>query len=101
MQRTSIISIIVSTIVIGITLPFYFTIGGLSLMAFDAPDAGLRAAFVVSVVAGLCILLPVGSFVGSLLLIRRKKHWYGLLLSLLPVVCLGIFWLWLSQQSFT
>ena len=66
-------------------------------MPFDGVDRGMRAVIFVTVVVGLCILIPSCSLFWSIRLIRRGSLAKGIALSTLPVVSLGIFWIWLAQ----
>jgi hypothetical protein len=84
-----------------ITLPFYATISGLSFMAFDSPTPSLFPWIVVGIVVGVSILVPVASLIGSILLLRRYRYLPGMVVSLLPAVVLGMFWVWLTMQSFS
>jgi len=101
MKNARLLASILAILLIVITLPVYFTISGLSFMAFDSPDALGWSFAVVGTVIGVSLLSVVGSLVGSLLLIRRQKIGMGLGVSLIPILVLAIFWVWLSQQSFS
>ncbi len=101
MKHASLFATILAVILIAVTLPIYFTICGLSFMAFDSPDAIGWSVSVVGAVIGVSLLSVIGSLVGSLMLIRRKKIGAGVGVSLIPMLVLAIFWLWLSQQSFS
>lgn len=70
-------------------------------MAFDSPDAIGWSVTVVGSVIGVSLLSVIGSLVGSLMLIRKKKIGAGIGVSLIPMLVLAIFWMWLSQQSFS
>lgn len=102
MTPARIITTIAAAALVLITLPVFLTISGLSLMAFDTPpESAWPFVFAGSVIA-VSVIVPVGSLVGSLILIHKKNRLpLGLALSLIPLVVLGIFWTWLSQQSFT
>ncbi len=84
-----------------LTLPFYLTITGLSLMAFDSPDAGMKAWVFVSSVAGVSMLVPLLSLVYALRSLKHHKTLRGILIGFVPFFVLAGFWLWVSQQSFT
>lgn len=103
MQRSRILAIVVAVILVVVTLPVYLTICGFSVMAFDQP--GSEQLFwpwaLVGTVLGVSVLVPAGSLIGSILLIRKSKTQAGLALSLLPMAVLAVFWIWLSQQSFS
>lgn len=101
MKHARLLASILVVLLIVITLPVYFTISGLSFMAFDSPDALGWSFAVVGTVIGVSLLSVVGSLIGSLRLIRRQKIGMGLGVSLIPILVLAIFWAWLSQQSFS
>ncbi len=101
MKHARLIASVIAVILVAITLPVYFTISGLSFMAFDSPDALGWSFAVVGTVIGVSLVTIIGSLIGSLLLIRRQKTGMGLGVSLIPILVLCIFWLWLSQQSFS
>lgn len=97
-KRTLLIT--VATILVAITLPLYLTVSGLSLMAFDQGFSWRPALFALSII-GVSILVPLFSLIYAIKFIRKGKPWHGLGISLVPAIVMGIFWLWLSQQSFT
>lgn len=92
--------IILSAVLVALTAPMYLTISGFSLMAFDQGFAWQPALFAGSIILA-SILIPALSLVFAIKFIRKGKTWHGLGLSLVPALVLGIFWLWLSQQSFS
>ncbi len=95
-----IIFIIVAVILVAVTLPAYLTVGGLSLMAFDQGFSWRPALFALGII-GTCILVPIFSLIYAITFIRKEKPWHGLGVSLIPALVFGVFWVWLSQQSFT
>lgn len=97
MRDNRILSIVTATVLVLATVPFYVGIGGLSLMAFDSPGAWTFVAIVES----LCILIPLLSLIVSIRMLRKNRLIGGLVTSVIPAITLGIFWLWLSQQSFS
>lgn len=100
MKHASLISRTVSGLLIIITLPVYFSIGALSLMAFDAPGSSLAPWLISGAVIANCVLIVVGSGIVSFRLLRHGKNIPGVLVSLVPLVGLVLFWLWLRTQSF-
>lgn len=101
MKRIPLLATILAIILVSLTVPVFFTIGGLSLMTFDSGVDSVAPWLIAGGVVGACLLIPTASLIGAILLIRRNQTWLGLVLSLLPTVVLAVFWLWLSQQSFT
>lgn len=98
MKRTAFLTLAVLLVIV--TLPLYATISGLSLMAFDGGFSWQAAAFSGTVV-GVSLFVPILSLIFSIKLVRRDKPWHGLGISLIPAAVFGIFWLWVSQQSFS
>lgn len=92
--------IILTVVLVALTLPMYLTISGLSLMAFDGGFSWQPALFAIGVI-GASFLVPILSLVFGIKAIRREKTAKGLAISLIPAVVLGVFWLWVSQQSFS
>lgn len=100
MIKKSHLSVALAAILVAVTLPLYLTIGGLSLMAFDAGFSGWAAATSGGII-GTCVLIPLLSLVFAIRNIRKGLLWQGIGISLVPAAALGVFWLWLSQQSFS
>lgn len=92
--------IALACVLVIVTLPLFATISGLSLMAFDAGFAWQPALF-SGLIIGCSILIPLFSLIFSIKLIRKEKPWHGLAVSLIPMLTLGVFWIWISQQSFS
>jgi hypothetical protein len=92
---------ILAVLLIVLTLPIYVTFCGLSFMAFDSPGGGFFPWMLVGGTLLISLLSVFGSLVGSLLLIRRKKIWWGLGVSIIPLIVLAIFWTWVNTQSFS
>lgn len=101
MQRARLLAVIAAVILVALPLPVYITISGLSLMAFDTAGDNLWQWLVVGSAVGTSVVVPITSLISAILLIRRGKTWPGLVVSLIPLVVLGAFWIWISQQSFS
>lgn len=101
MDRTRVFICLVAALLVTITLPVFLTVSGLSIMSLDAGGDSIWPWLFIGGVWGTSLIVPSGSLVGAVLLIRRKKVWAGLAVSLIPMVVLAIGWMWLSQQSFT
>lgn len=102
MQKTTILIVrILGALLVLVTLPAFFTIALLSLMAFDSVDPGLRAWVFSGVVILLCIAIPAASLFFSWRWLGRQQVLHGILVSLAPAGCLALLWIWLSQQSFS
>lgn len=101
MKSTYIGMRILAALLILITTPFYFTIGAMSLMAFSAPGPSLAPWLISGAVISNCLLIVFGSSVGTWKLTKHGKYGLGVLVSTIPLIGLGLFWLWLRTQSFT
>ena len=101
MQKARFASLVLSILLVLVTLPVYFTIGGLSVMNLDAPSPTAQMWVLFIVTIALCVLLPLLSLIVSMRFIHRQKFLLGLGVSLIPAIALGALWLWLLTQSFS
>ncbi len=102
MRPVPLLATIAAALLVLITVPVFLTVSGLSIMAFDSPSESMWPFVFVGSVWAVSIVVPIGSLIASVILIQKKNRIpLGLAVSLLPLAVVGIFWLWLSQQSFT
>lgn len=99
-MRSRLIAIVSAVLLVGVSLPFYLTFTGLSLMAFDAPDPDWRPWLFVGIIAGISFFVPLLSLIGSILFIRKDNFWAGIGVSLIPLGVLAGFMAWANVSSF-
>jgi hypothetical protein len=100
-RRTA--SLALASLLVVATLPFYFFVFTVALNFFDPPaDAtGWTPWAGASVIIVLAIAVPLVSLFTSIQSIRKQHLVRGLVISLVPTLCLSVLWLWLMQQSFS
>jgi hypothetical protein len=101
MKTSRILAIVAAVVLVALPLPMYLVISGLAVMALDSGGDSAWPWLFIGAVWGTSILVPIASLVGAIVLIRKGKLWAGIAASLAPAAIIGVFWLWLSQQSFS
>lgn len=98
-RRTLLIGLAVALVLL--TAPAFLTIAWLSFLMLDTVDTSMRPITIVAVTNLICFAVPIASLVFSIKMIRKNRTAQGLWIAAIPYVVLAIFWLWLSQQSFS